>query len=786
MKKIEIGQNAKVVVRWFTSSALTTEEEEKNIISAMAKKYGIPAKNIKVEKKFVSTTGDSSLAGDIVQDSRDPKFMQELMKQYIAINNIKDIDFDEILKIDSQINSLIDFDVYGKSKKYTVKWIKWGNLLSYGPDNYFDFTKLHGLILLNGKPANKSGKSTFAYDLLHFLLFGKTSTKKAKTYSEVFNIFLPEENTVNVEGCITIDGEDYIIRRTLTRSGGKKKTVSNKVEYFKLLQDGTEELLPDEGQEGATTVSTNKIIKESIGSESDFDLIISANAKDLDDLISLTETERGRLLSRWIGLSVVEDKDVLARNKWNKEISVGRYCDMYNRAQLQTDVDALNEANRQYNEAIQAEKKLNTKSESEIERYNKERETLLSLKQPIDENLLKEDVTTINAKINSIVENGKRKKLELEGIEKQIKEIGSTDYSEEEYKKLKAENNELIAKMAVARTNIKNLKDTNVKLANAEYCPTCHRKLDNVDNTPTIKANNTEIERLTKDGISMKKRSDEITQKMQEFDQKIKLSQEKSRLELKKAAINVELADGRTEYKDKTNKLSEIQKNKDAIAKNSEIDAKLNVIKASIETETNAKNARINNISNYEREISKNNESITQKKAYITKIDEEQKTEKYWKLYLQMIGKDGISKMVLRNTLPIINTELNRILGDATDFKVEITMNEKNDVEFFLVRDGQCIRLSAASGLETTQAALALRVVLGKMSRLSKPPFILLDEILGTVDKEFMDDMKKLYDRILEEFDFVLHICHIDLDWYAPGNTITVTKKNNISYLRSE
>ena len=50
MKKIDIGQNAKVLVNWNTTKQITTKEEEKNIISEMAKKYGIPTKNIKVKK----------------------------------------------------------------------------------------------------------------------------------------------------------------------------------------------------------------------------------------------------------------------------------------------------------------------------------------------------------------------------------------------------------------------------------------------------------------------------------------------------------------------------------------------------------------------------------------------------------------------------------------------------------------------------------------------------------------------------------------------------------------
>ena len=149
-----------------------------------------------------------------------------------------------------------------------------------------------------------------------------------------------------------------------------------------------------------------------------------------------------------------------------------------------------------------------------------------------------------------------------------------------------------------------------------------------------------------------------------------------------------------------------------------------------------------------------------------------------------MIGKDGIGKMVLRNTLPIINSELERLLFDVTDFKVEVVMDEKNDIDFVLKRDGVITRLSAASGLEQTQAALALRVVLGKMSNLSKCPFIVLDEVLGTVAKENYDDMKKLYDKIVKEYEFILHICHIDLDWY--DNTVIVKKENNISTIKQD
>ena len=186
------------------------------------------------------------------------------------------------------------------------------------------------------------------------MLFGKTNTNKAKTLGELFNNYLPDERTLNVEGCINIDGDDYIIRRTLTRpaSGKKTKTITNKVEYYKIDENGNETMLPETNEAGASTTATSKIIKEALGNENVFDLIISANAKDLDSLISLTETERGRLLTRWIGLSIIEDKDTKAREKWNREISVGRYSDMYNASQLEADIKRLEEENDNNNKVI--------------------------------------------------------------------------------------------------------------------------------------------------------------------------------------------------------------------------------------------------------------------------------------------------------------------------------------------------------------------------------------------------------------------------------------------------
>jgi hypothetical protein len=73
-----------------------------------------------------------------------------------------------------------------------------------------------------------------------------------------------------------------------------------------------------------------------------------------------------------------------------------------------------------------------------------------------------------------------------------------------------------------------------------------------------------------------------------------------------------------------------------------------------------------------------------------------------------LVGKKGISKLVLRSVLPIINSEMERLLEDVCDFAVEIFIDDKNNVQFLIVKNGVTKKLKSGSGLEKT-IAIALR-----------------------------------------------------------------------------
>lgn len=784
-KKIEINNGGEICVRWDVKPIDYSRENERNIQCAFSKKYDVPLSKVKVEVNFINENGDftyDALNTENIASIKDPKFQQELFKQYIAENNIENVDFDEIVKIDSTINALINYDSYENGKRYSIKWVKWSNYLSYGEDNFFDFTKLHGLVLLNGQPANECGKSTFAYDLLHFLLFGnKVTSEKSRTLDQIFNNYKPEATRVEVEGCITIEGHDYIIKRTLTRPelGKKTRNVTQRVEYFEINEGGYKVELTDTNLNEDRTTKTTKVISDALGGEEDFNMIISANAKDLDSLISLKETERGRLLSRWIGLSIIEDKDSKAREMWNKDISKRRYCTIYNREQLSSEIEDIKNKSKLEEEYIKSEEKRAKDAEKEIKNLNNERETLIKSRKFIDDSISCYDIKTIENELIGITQNGKNAGYQKQLYENKLKEYGDIIVDEDGYKQKLTEKEGYIAFLAEARANIGIYRQQIKQLSNAEFCPTCHRKLDGVDNSKHIEETQKLIDGLIAKGVEISKKKDLLDRELLEIEENRKKLREKSNIELKVATFNSLLATLRTEYKEKQTILKSLNANKEAIEINNKIDADINVVDASIASNNAILNDTIRNIATSKSNVETNNNEIKERNSIIVKINEEEKIERNWKLYLQLIGKDGICKIVLKNSLPIINGELSRLLSGVADFNVEVSINEKNDIDFWLVRDNVKTRLSAASGLERTEAALALRVVLGKMSNLSRPPFILLDEVLGTVAAENYDKMKVLYDKISKEYEFILHITHLDLDWH--DMKVTVVKENNIS-----
>jgi len=783
---IQLKEKSRVNIHWNVSPYDYSKEKEKSIIAKFSKKYNLPKDKIKVIPEFLMVDEDGeqiSLNTDIIQNIQDPQFQIKLFEAYLKANNISNYDFDLIKKIDAEINGKIDYQIYDKYRRYSIKWIRWDNFLSYGTSNYFDFTSIHGLTSLSGQ--NQAGKSTLSIDLIHFLLFGKTN--KVDTQDKIFNKHLPKATNVVVEGCINIDGVDYIIKRTLSRPAlerrSEKSKTTQKVEYYKLVGDSKEELeeYDVENQQEENGVQTNKAIKDAIGIESDFDLIMSVTDATLDDLVNKKEADRGRLLSRWIGLLPLEEKDKLAREKFNSEVKPMLLSNRYNEETLMQEIEAFNLTIKTLEEENKKFKKENKTLDKEIETLEKNRETLLSSKTVIDNNTLKIDITTLTRKMQENIFEGTKKKEEIEVITKELTEIGDVDFSIEEYDKLQGELSKLNTDIAVLREKYKNIEHNVTHLKSSEICPTCHRKLDNVDNSKRIEELTKELEGILLKGKNMGIEKEALTNKVNSLKNKRELFNKRNNLTIKKAALEVNVEKLRNEYQENRNIKREYDKNSEAIDKNNSIDIQIRNNDVFIRDKRNTKELNTSYISRNEADIKNHKKQIDDRKEVIKKLNEEEKLVRNWKIYLELVGKNGISKMVLRKTLPIINAKLSKLLGDVCDFDVEVAINQKNDVMFNLIKDGVYSNLSSGSGFELTASGIALRSVLSEMSTIPKSSICTLDEVWGRVSKDNYDNMKNLLEKISKQYETLILISHNQEVHDMCDHHISVVKENNIS-----
>lgn len=787
---IDVKEKSKIHLHWKVSPYDYTKEKENAVALKVSKKYGIPRDKVKVIPEFlmINEKGeDISINSDIIQNIQEPSFQLKLFQEYIDLNNITDYDFELIKKIDSEINAKIDYQIYDKYKRYNIKWIRWDNFLSYGAGNFFDFTNIGQLALLSSEPANQGGKTTFCIDLFRFLLFGTTT--KYKTQDKFFNKHIPSATNVVVEGCITIDGVDYIIKRTLSRPALERRTskskTTQKVEYYKIVGDAQEELeeYVDNQQEENST-QTNKAIKEAIGRESDFDLIMSVTDKTLDDLVEKKETERGRLLARWIGLLPIEQKDVLAREKFNGEVKPYLLMNRYNTEALSQEIQAY-EINIKTllgeNKKYKAE---NKKIEEEIKQMESTRNTLLSSKRTIDDNLIKIDITTLQKSIERLILEGKGKSDEIETIDKKLKEIGDVAFSIEKYdelvEKLGKVNNEIAVIEEKYRNTEKNLKH----LESSRVCPVCGREMQNFDKKK-LEELKSELENIVNDGKEKRKTANSITSEIGKMKSDREKYETKSQLTMKKAALELNVEKLRGEYKEKSSTKKEYEKNKEAIDANNKIDLELRNSDIIMNGKRATRETNLATISKNENEVANEKKQIEDRKGIIEKIKEEEKLVKNWKIYLELVGKDGIAKMVLRKTLPIINARLAQLLNDVCDFDVEVGIDARNDVMFYLIKDGVRSDLYGASGFELTASALALRSVLAEMSTIPRCDEIVMDEIFGRISKENYPQIKSLIEKIAQSYRTMFIISHIDdiKDWC--DTHIIVKKENNISKIVS-
>jgi DNA repair exonuclease SbcCD ATPase subunit len=775
--KLLISPYSRIKVYWDDRPENYSKEGKNKVRNYFANKYGVNKNNINVIYRPVkfSENGDSiEITGAGIENIMDVNYQRALMKELIVRDN-KNVDFNRIIALDDKINGELNIDLtQSQHKSWSVKWIMVDNFLSFGENNYVPFSKLKGLTVVNSTPANQGGKTTLTIDAIKFLLHG--STTKTDKNEEIFNTY-SGKNELVVRGMIEIEGEETIIERKMKRNAKKGGgwTVVNKVNYYKILPDGEEEELNEEDAKKTTAK-----LKETIGSEKDFEMLVLATEKNLDDLIGLTTTESGKILTRLIGLEILELKEAAVRTMYND----------FARKKKSNDFDVItltNEIDEHNNKILESEqleevlRKRLSDTKLDIEKNNDENDRLLNSKQKIDVSISALNPSALQGEVDLLTQKGKEIKTKISEMNETISSYGEIVFDEDLHHLYTKEFNNLTSQKAVHSAEINRLTKVIEDLIAGGICQSCNRKLDDVDNTEHIANHNEEILNIKEKVSHIEQRLSEVSAYLTELNEvKVKVDK-KNRLELDRDRLEVEIGSLRNKVVEKMNDLKKYNLNLEAIEHNKRIDGEVSKIKTNISVLNHTKDEAITRIERVTNDIQNHKNNIVTKTKLIETIKKEEEIDRIFKIYIDLVGKKGISKLVLRSVLPIINSEVQRLLEDVCDFEVEIFIDDKNDVQFLINKDEVSKQLKSASGFEKTASSLALRGVLGKMSTLPMPNFITFDEVLGKVAPENIEKLKALFDKIKDMYDIVFLITHNDLvkDWSS--NVVTVNKVNNIS-----
>lgn len=772
--KMNTYKNPYIKVTWQDTHENFTSEKISRVKSYFQKKYD--TKHVQIITKVISNEDNTKLQSlDISENISDLQYQKILMKDFVDENKI-DVSFERLNNLDNKVNEEFIKNNGDKIKynKWFVKKVEFSNFLSYGRNNEIDFTELPGITVVESTPKNFGGKSTATVDLLLFLFFNKTT--KTKTNSEIFNRFSTDDE-VRVKGYITIDNEDYIIERVSNRKKSKSGdyTVTNKLEFYKINSDGTTENLTGEQRR-----ETEEFISRAIGSEEDFLSTILTTGYNLEELIESKPTARGLILTKFLGLEILKEKEEICKNiqsEWSKKL----ISNNHNITDLDTEIESFNDAIKTNQEEITRLENDMSKNQDNLKVIESKRDGLLSKRNnDIDQELIRTNVDQIKTDINVL---RKQKEAAITNSKLvDVKEPSQYYYEDAHQKEIDITNN-IVIEGKTNLSEISRLENLVKQLTEGSICPTCKRALADVDHTDEINQIKSDIEKLYVIKEENAKKLEERNAIQASFVNLKKEFEDYEKNKIKKARYELEAEQKQTEMDRIQSKLDNYDRNKQKLEENKKIDAEL----ISIKTQIESANAYIRQCTtSIERLKSQNitlNEKITTNRELIRKIKVENETQSIFKVYLTVFGKNGISKVILKNMVPLINQELYRLLVDSCHFILELNINDKNEVEFIMIdTETRIVKpLNSGSGYERTISSLALRSVLTKISSLPKPNIVVMDEVFGKIADENLEMVGEFFKKIKDYFEHIFVISHNPLIRNWSDNLVMVKKEDNIS-----
>jgi len=726
---------------------------------------------------------------------RDVEFQNELIKDYLERQYLADDDtIDKIKQINREINTKLVEEEMTPNVQWVPHQFEFSNMFSYGENNKIRFDGINGIVGIFAP--NASGKSSL-FDALSFCIFDKTS----RTYVAK-NVLNNRKSNFYCKLHFKIEDVDYFIERR-AKLINKGRNLKVDVSFWREDESGIHSL------NGEQRRDTNSIIQQYLGTYEDFVLTTLSLQGNNSLFIDKSQSERKEILAQFMGVDIFDKLYSHAYNENRDNASLIRKFKRDDFTQQLADIQIdLKRAEAEY----KLEQVSLTTAKEEVEKHNQK---LISLNEKIvkvkSDNYSKEELenkkSTSETSLTELISQKDKTQSKIEEFEEtqiQLEEkIDSFDEEEitEGYdlfnkytSDLKDLNNELDKLKIREDSLLERMKHLESHKYN-EDCDICMENSESIIDAKVGVTADLSVCSVSKKemleqkdvlllAIDSRKRYSTLLKELNKFKgDETKVSRDinilinkLSTFETKEIKLNGEVLQATQLIKDYLDNEKQIKKNKELRDEIVDVRHKL------------GKSKQI--LSNSEADILVLNGSVSslknQKKTIEDRIDEVSKLEEQFGLYeyyLNALGKDGVSYELISKALPMIEGEVNNILGQIVEFGLQLEMDGKN-VNANIVYDDQKWSLEMCSGMERFISGLAIRIALINVCNLPRPNFLVIDEGFGTLDNENLTSLYMLFAYLKTQFEFVMIISHIDSMRDVVDTLMEIKKVNGFSNIK--
>ena len=737
--------------------------------------------------------------GLVQEDLRDTAIQEELIDEYLKDFQASASSLEKVYELNRKYKAIVEEqEEVDRNINWKIRHLEWDNLFNYGENNNINFSNMSGVIGILGK--NFSGKSSIIDSLL-YTIYNTTSKHNRK------NLNIINQNKKDCRGYVEIDvgSKTYMIERVSKKYQKKlkgKATTEAKTDVdFKILDNATGE---ERELNGLSRIDTDQNIRKIFGTIDDF--LLTSMASQLGSLSYINEgsTKRKEILAKFLDLEIFENKfrkakedaadmrGILKRSEereFESELKLARTQFARNDTSILTRERECQNAQDNTQKMLDEYSDIDAKIRSlpteiidiyEVENKLKKQKEMLSFyekENKISSKDLQESKTMFDklAKfleafdVSSLEEKQKLIEKNYDKLDKIEKEINKHEDQLERQKK---------------KINLLNEVPCGPEFSHCKFIKDAYYAKEKINGTlvtveklsASKKAKQSSINNLEPNKIN-----EYITKYEQVIEKKSLIHNEINSFELTIEKNNTKMLKSNNIINDLKNKKKEYEENREAIENlESLFERKKELEKLIFDQKQELQLCQKKILDLY-----KVNGSLEQQLNNIdqeyTECKEIQEQYSAYDLFMRCMHSNGIAFDIIKKRLPLINSEISKILTNIVDFEI-MFVNEDTKLDILIKHPGYDARpIEMASGAEKTIAAMAIRLALLNISTLPKGDVFILDEPGTALDEENMEGFIRILDMIKTQFKTVLLISHLDSLKDIVDTQIIIEKKEGFA-----